>query len=315
MISRKNLSPHIDYGSVESMSPPQDGDKSHILLAILGLLTCALGIIGNGMLIYLLSCRINKTCLTMYLLNMSIADLIIIVNYFIDIIFYFRPTQFPSLISSLRYISNFLGNDASIYFLTVITVERYFMFFFPVCYHSHRPKLFTALMCSILWALSLGITLLEYFICGSAQFTNEIFNCDTIAILHFICNFMSFIAVVVFSIVAHLTRIQRQLPRNFPTRFDVSIMATIVWTLVFWAPIRIVNFLQFWIPPTYRPDLFVVFVLFEMIYRNGRPYIYLLVGWWKNQEQQRSIHVFIESALKHTKENKSKGTQEDKELA
>ncbi|XP_077199769.1 proto-oncogene Mas-like [Paroedura picta] len=315
MVSGRILSPHIADASVENAMPPEDWEGMYTAIRTICLLICVLGIIGNGMLIYLLSFRINKTCFTMYVLNISIADFFLIFNYFIDNVFFFRPIQFLSLISPLRYITYLLGHDGSIYFLTVITVERYFMVFSPVWYHSHRPKLFTALMCSILWVLSLVITLLEYFSCHPKQYANRILSCDIIITFHFICNFMSIIAVVVFSIVAFFTKIQRQSPRNFPTSFDISIMASIVWTLVFWLPIRIVDFLHLWVPHEYLPDHFGVSLISEAIYSSGRPYIYLLVGWWKNQELQKSIHIFIKNALKHTEENSNTAIEQGQEVA
>ncbi|XP_077199563.1 mas-related G-protein coupled receptor member X1-like [Paroedura picta] len=315
MVSGRILSPHIADASVENKTPLEDWERMYIPVRTICLLLCILGIIGNGMLIYLLSCRINKTCFTMYVLNISIADFLLIINYFIDNIFFFKAIQFLYLIAPLQYITYLLGNDASNYFLTVITFERYLLVFSPVWYHSHRPKHFTAFMCIIFWVLSLVITFLEYFSCHPNYFFITHLNCDMVISLHLICNFMNFISVVLLFTLALLTIIHTRSPRNLPARFDISIMASIVWTLVFWVPIRIVDFLHLWVPHEYLPDHFGVSLISEAIYSSGRPYIYLLVGWWKNQEQQRSIHIFIESALKHTEENMSTATEQDEEQA
>ncbi|XP_062981502.1 proto-oncogene Mas-like [Elgaria multicarinata webbii] len=275
---------------------------------------CALGLTGNGIVLWLLCCKINMK-LKLYFLSVAVANLIIIFCNFVIVVLYFTQI-YPSLMfQRVMQILHICGYDTSFYLFTAITVERCLNVFVPVWYQYHRPNNFSATVCSVLWGLSFILSFVDYYACSprfQVDFHTFVVACRTSTIIDTVIELFIFLPSLLCCTLAIWIRMQKREPGTAPARLDITIVAVVLLILILNTPVRTAHIMTFW---TYRIDRYMlnnISLLMDSLNSTCNPFVYFFVGNWKRQKSSESILMFLERALKaeELKAERTKGGQE-----
>nr|XP_056709937.1 mas-related G-protein coupled receptor member H-like [Euleptes europaea] len=289
--------------------------KEFRTVADIGMPFCIVGLIGNGVLFWLLCCTIKKSPFTIYVANMAVGDVIVLLHYFVAYLLIFLPPRASFYYHNLRVIPLMFGSDTNIYFLTAMSTERYVMVLFPVWFEARWQKHLTSIVCVSLWTLTVILTVIEYYCCHPRYLLPHIIGflyCHTAIVFQYIVNYLIFIPVMVFSTLALLIKMQKNPPQNFPAVLDISIVATVFMHLLLSTFIKIMvfmNYLAAFMPSSqYRRASLIL----DCADTSVNPFVYLLVGCWKKEKSQESLHELIERSLK-AESNRNLRTQDQEQ--
>ncbi|XP_053123415.1 chemerin-like receptor 1 [Hemicordylus capensis] len=127
---------------------------------LLNSLTCLLGVIGNGLVIFLTGFRMKKTIKTFFFLNLAIADFTFASYLSLNIAYVALDFHWPfgSIMCKLKNSMTLLNLYSSVFFLMVISINRFKTARNPLWaqnYQTPRCALFVALG---VWILSLVLS-------------------------------------------------------------------------------------------------------------------------------------------------------------
>ncbi|XP_065136693.1 C3a anaphylatoxin chemotactic receptor-like isoform X2 [Paramisgurnus dabryanus] len=139
--------------------------NNEILKICLYIVIVVIGGIGNGLVIFVTSYKMKKTVNSIWFLNLAIADLNLVLFLICQIVIYFQPfvdltcNFFPFVIN--------LNRSASVFFLTVISVDRCLCTWFVVWAQNKRTLVkarilsvfvrILSICCSIPFAINLVV--------------------------------------------------------------------------------------------------------------------------------------------------------------
>nr|XP_026690820.1 neuropeptides B/W receptor type 1-like isoform X2 [Ciona intestinalis] len=134
-----------------------------IVLPIIYSLVCGVGLIGNGMIIYIIQVKMRGRSITdVYVINLAIADFIFLAMlpfWIIDLAAHDR-WWFGRTICKLSSASTHIHMYASVFFLAAMAVDR---FIAVVCYlNSKRTKHGAIGGCLVLWIMAIIMSILPY---------------------------------------------------------------------------------------------------------------------------------------------------------
>ncbi|XP_049636859.1 mas-related G-protein coupled receptor member X2-like [Suncus etruscus] len=116
------------------------------------------GLVGNGIVIWLLSFRMKRNHFSVYILNLAIADFTWLLTFFSGIaaarkISICYLPQFANILCLSSYTVDLL-------LLMAISVERCVSVLWPIWFKCHRPKHLSTIVCALIWVLLLIISLI-----------------------------------------------------------------------------------------------------------------------------------------------------------
>ncbi|XP_050986029.1 C3a anaphylatoxin chemotactic receptor-like [Labeo rohita] len=121
--------------------------------------TIVLGLIGNGLVIFLTGCRMKKTVNSIWFLNLAAADFIFLFSScMLSLALQWRI----SLIYVIFCIISPINLFASIFFLVVISLDRCLCTWMVVWAQNKRTLLRARIICIIVWVSSIGCTILFF---------------------------------------------------------------------------------------------------------------------------------------------------------
>ncbi|XP_074774665.1 mas-related G-protein coupled receptor member H-like [Athene noctua] len=271
---------------VSHMSPPPalptlttDGedlcgiDVSDMAVDTVTLLICLCGLVGNGAVLWLLGFRIRRMPITIYILNLAVADFTFLLFMVASALLYMIYNISCSITVSLTYLrSLFLlslfSYNMGLYLLTAISIERCVSI---LCSSIHRPHHLSAVVCALLWALSIAVIAAVTSLCLS----QEHHHCQIALISMYGLNFLIFAPPMVISSTIVFIKAQCGSQQHQPKRIYIVIFLSVLFFLLFALPLSIWNFLQqfgYSVVPSQ-----VVFLL-ACINSSTNPFIYFLVG-------------------------------------
>nr|KAF6343022.1 hypothetical protein mPipKuh1_010748 [Pipistrellus kuhlii] len=115
------------------------------ILQFLTVIIALVGLAGNAMVIRLLGFHMHRNAFSVYILNLAGADFLLLCCYIMDAL--------ERLIWDFSLIS--------LRFLSAISTEHCMSVLWPIWYRCRRPTHMSAIMCALLWALSLLLSILE----------------------------------------------------------------------------------------------------------------------------------------------------------
>ncbi|XP_062832715.1 proto-oncogene Mas-like [Anolis carolinensis] len=252
---------------------------------------CLFGLLLNLLIIWLYCCKIKKTKLTLYFLNMAIADLIIIFLNVTIIIAYFTPLN-PSLkVRRILQILHVCAFDTTFFFKATISVERYIFLKWPFWYNHYRPNNFSVIISISLWGLSCVVSFVTYYGCYprfDVSVNTLLNNCRAANAIEIIIELIIFLPSMIICTFALWIRMQTPV-----SRLDVSIVGLVLICLIINAPVRITQITSSW---DYNVDRYVlgkISLLLDSVDSASNPIVFLIVGCKKNQK----AILFLETAL------------------
>ncbi|XP_070807621.1 proto-oncogene Mas-like [Pituophis catenifer annectens] len=257
-----------------------------------------LGIFGNILVILFLSFKIKKTRFTIYVLNITIADLSILIYLYTYFMLFLEPSIVNASVSYVIELIYAVGCNSSFYMLTALCFERYLSVFYFTWYQCHRPEHLSFFLVSTLWTFSGLVSLLEYFACYPRFYIylgENTLQCRITNLFQIFVEFLIFIPIMVFYTLAIFIRMKKKTQQTPPAALDISITATIVIFLVFDASVKFFNIIEFWFDAVHVPT-FSVAVLFDTISSSVSPYVYFIIGGFLKRTSD-PLEVFLERAL------------------
>ncbi|XP_016020415.2 mas-related G-protein coupled receptor member X2-like [Rousettus aegyptiacus] len=262
-----------------------------------------LGLAGNAIVLWLLGFRMRRNAFSVYILNLAGADFLflccqiiyslnVLINYYhsvsIDI-----PNFFITVLT-FAYVTG-------LSFLSIISMERCLSVLWPIWYRCLRPRHMSAFTCTLLWALSLILSVLEGNYCEYliGDFHNgwcRLFDFITAAWLIFLFVLLSG------SSLALLTRLLHDSQHVRLTRLYVTNMVTVLFFLLCGLPFGIQWFLLIWIHNSL--DAFFIHLhwltlILCCVNSCANPIIYFFVGSFRQRWRKRrqTLKLVLQRAL------------------
>ncbi|XP_036179142.1 mas-related G-protein coupled receptor member X2-like [Myotis myotis] len=277
-----------------------------IIMQLLTAIVALVGLAGNAVVLWLLGFRMRRNAFSVYILNLAGADFLFLCYRFMsslvllfDFKIFSRVThRFLLPVLTFAYISG-------LSFLSAISTERCLSVLWPIWYRCRRPRHMSAVMCALLWALSLLLSILEGNYCGFLSRNMHYFWCPALDFITAAWLILLFV-LLSGSSLALMTRLLCGSHRLPPTRLYMTIGITVLVFLLCCLPFGIYWFLIVWFPNKSSTffHLSMTVVLLSCINSCANPIIYFFVGsfrqrWWK---RRHTLRLVLQRALQDTPE-------------
>ncbi|XP_049636644.1 mas-related G-protein coupled receptor member X2-like [Suncus etruscus] len=266
----------------------------NILITIIALI----GLAGNITVLWFLSFQMGKNAFSVYILNLASADflylffqLIISLNWFTG--YFHFPYEFATIMENSAYI-------AGLSILSIISTERCISVLYPIWYRCHRPYHISVLICTLLWALSLLLSILNHKYCSVSHLCEK---------FDFVIAAWLFLIVVLLS-VSSLTLLVKLVcisKRVRLTRLYVTIGLTVLVFLFCGFPWGIYWFLLYWTEDNinifttkFRHSAYIL----TCVNSCANPIIYFFVGFFRQQKkhQRQNLKLIFRRAFQDVPE-------------
>ncbi len=188
--------------------------------------TFVVGLIGNGLVIFLTGCRMKKTVNSIWFLNLAIADFIFLLSTIIQLVIFSVQGKRKSVFrihNLFRMIP--LSLFTSIFFLVVISLDRCLCAWMVVWAKNKRTLLKARIICIIVWISSIG--------CSFPFFEDE--TSLSLITYEFIVVFLVPFLIIVTSYIAIGVRIKRLKMGKQLKSYRVIITVTLAF-FICWFP-------------------------------------------------------------------------------
>ncbi|XP_015718675.1 proto-oncogene Mas-like [Coturnix japonica] len=255
------------------------------------LLISLCGLVGNGAVLWLLGCRIRRNPVTVYVLNLAVADftfLLFMLTY--TLLYFLKDLSCFMLPISVRHLVSLLllslfAHNMGMYLLAAVSIERCASAFCSGRTQCHRPQHLSAVVCALLWVLSITVITTVTSLCLSHQHE----QCRLALIAMYVLNFLLFAPSMVISNIILLIKVLCSSMHRQHRRLYIVIFLTVLFFLLFGVPLSVWNFMQHFSfdPPGHHQ----VFFLLACINSSINPFIYVLVGIGKRHCSLASLQV------------------------
>ncbi|XP_037309729.1 C3a anaphylatoxin chemotactic receptor-like isoform X2 [Pungitius pungitius] len=270
------------------------------------------GILGNGAVIYVTGCRMKRTVNSVWFLNLALADFLFtaFLIFAIMSVSQEHQWQFGEFMCKLNGFVAVVNMFASIFLLTVISLDRCLSTWVVVWAQNKRTVCkaqvtcvvvwMTAVVCSIPYAHFRGLVVIEgNMYCGySGNITHE--QKYFFDIFRFVVGFLIPFFVILVSYVAIGVRVSR-LQRNGRNRSRRIIFSIVVAFFLCWLPFHIFSLIQLYTTnQNVRNTARIVGpLLVALAYLNSclNPILYVFMCEEFQKKLKSSICLVLESAL------------------
>ncbi|XP_040899777.1 chemokine-like receptor 1 isoform X2 [Toxotes jaculatrix] len=236
----------------------------NIMSLIVYCLAFALGVLGNGVVIWVTGFKMKKTVNTVWFLNLAVADFLFTAFLPLGVTYTAMDFHwaFGNFMCKLNSTINSLNMFVSVYILVVISVDRCVSVVWPVWTQNHRSVRRASYVSLGVWVLSLILSIPAFIFRDTEQideinlcFTNfalsddyetesvqqlRSFHHQAVIITRFILGFVVPFTVIVscYAVIIHRLRRNRTLANQSSRPFKI-IAAVITAFFLCWAPFHI----------------------------------------------------------------------------
>uniref|UniRef100_A0A667YWZ7 Formyl peptide receptor 1 n=1 Tax=Myripristis murdjan TaxID=586833 RepID=A0A667YWZ7_9TELE len=244
----------------------------NIMSLIVYCLAFVLGVLGNGVVIWVTGFKMKKTVNTVWFLNLAVADFLFTAFLPLSVTYTAMDFHWPfgKFMCKLNSTVSFLNMFASVYILVVISVDRCVSVVWPVWAQNHRSVRKASFVSLGVWVLALVLST-PYFIfrdTGASFHDEDIINCfnnfafsddyETPAVVElrqfrhramiitrFLLGFVVPFTIIVscYAVIIHRLRRNRSLASQSSRPFKI-IAAVITAFFLCWAPYHIMALIE-----------------------------------------------------------------------
>ncbi|XP_054855545.1 chemerin-like receptor 1 [Eublepharis macularius] len=289
----------------------------NILSMVIYSIAFLLGAIGNGLVIFITGFRMKKTVNTIWFLNLAIADFAFTFFLPLSIAYLALDFHWPfgEAMCKLNSATAFLNLYASVYLLTVISIDRCVSVWYPVWAQNHRTPRLASFVALGVWILALVLSSPNIHFRKTAM-SEDVINCynnfswnaelaqtthRAMTISRFIFGFAIPFSVIIACYGAIVLRLKRDhlAPSSKPFRV---ITAVILAFFICWFPYHVFSFLeiQAYKDPTLFPVLSIGIPLTSSLaFINSclNPILYVFMGHDFKERLKRSLFSVFENAF------------------
>ncbi|XP_004635022.1 mas-related G-protein coupled receptor member X1-like [Octodon degus] len=283
------ISPRVD----EDM-PSFQYCHANLIKDLLTIIIALVGLAGNGVVISLLGCCMHRNAISIYILNLAVSDFLLLCCQFISSLLYIYCDRNYFIFLYIALFPYITGLSI----LSAISIERCLCVLWPIWYRCHRPKHMSAVMCALLWTLSLLFSFLKYYYSG---LLNETFGFYILRMVDIIIVAWLIFLLLILSVssLVLVVRIFYGSRRMTLTRLYVTILLTVLVYLICGLPFGIYCFLLWWLPvnlPYFLTQQLVsVTIILSCINSCANPIIYFLIGSFN--QKHKSLKLVLQRAL------------------
>ncbi|KAM3921615.1 formyl peptide receptor 2-like [Leptodactylus fuscus] len=261
-----------------------------------------LGIIGNGLVIWIAGFRMKKTISAMWFLNLAIADFLFCMSLFLVVglkaeLFSYFPYH---VICTLIIILFNLNMSASVLLLTAMSIDRCVSVMWPFWAKVHRTRRLVRITAGGIWVVCFFMAGFEYYSrewCTNLQnYSNNIYISKIIGWIRLVIMFGIPFLIILTSYVIIFLKLRKS---NRPQRPYRIITAVILCFFICWSPFHIWTLTRMYYDTNYILSLTMYIVIINLAYLNSclNPIIYVFMGQDFRQGFLRSIPARLERAL------------------
>uniref|UniRef100_A0A8C9UDD9 G-protein coupled receptors family 1 profile domain-containing protein n=1 Tax=Serinus canaria TaxID=9135 RepID=A0A8C9UDD9_SERCA len=255
------------------------------------LLICLCGLAGNGAVLWLLGFHIRRNPITVYILNLAVADFTFLLFmvpssllYLLEDVSYFRVVSLKYMRSLL--LLSLLSYNMGMYLLTAISIERCSSILFPLWYRCRRPQHLSWVVCALLWALSIAVMAVVTSLCLSDKPEHCRVSLISMHALTLAISMVFSLMMLVSNLFLFL-KLRCGSRRRQPGKLFVAILLNVLLFFAFGIPFCVEVFLN--LPDSgdlfpEDPSLFLALLNCSL-----NPVIYVLVGSCQRRRFQRSV--------------------------
>ncbi|KAK9394501.1 chemokine-like receptor 1 [Crotalus adamanteus] len=232
----------------------------HVISMVIYSLAFVLGVLGNGLVIFITGFRMKKSVNTVWFLNLAIADFAF--TFFLPLSVAYLALRFHWpfgwFLCKLNSTLAFLNLYASVYLLMVISIDRCISVRYPVWAQNHRTPRLASFVALGVWILALALSVPVMYFRQTAPVEENHINCYTnygdnpqlkkirhqaTIIMRFICAFVIPFTVILVCYGAIVLRLRGSQLSKSNKPFQV-ITAVIVVFFVCWFPYHVFSFIE-----------------------------------------------------------------------
>ncbi|CAM4566008.1 chemerin-like receptor 1 [Lepidochelys kempii] len=239
-------------------------DIARILSVVIYSLTCLLGILGNGLVITIITFKMKKSINAIWFLNLAVADFLF--NIFLPLNITYTAMNYHWVFgAAMCKLNSFLLNlnlYSSVLLLTTISLDRCVSVVFPVWAQNHRTTTLACLICVVDWVVGLVMSLPSLIFRDTATHQGKVicFNNyslsrntsdhlqgmmrhQTVNIIRFLTGFVIPITIITVCYMTIVFKLKRNRLAKSKKPFKI-IVAIIVTFFLCWAPYQVLNLLE-----------------------------------------------------------------------
>ncbi|KAM5224484.1 mas-related G-protein coupled receptor member X2-like isoform 2-T2 [Hipposideros larvatus] len=307
------LEPELTTTNGSDQAAPQNVMMGTLISVSLIVIIGLVGLAGNAVVLWLLGFRMRRNAFSVYILNLAGADFLLLCSQILrslDILsdnFHSISISIPTLFITVFTFAYITGLSL----LSAISTERCLSVLWPIWYRCHRPRHMSAVMCALIWALSLLLSILEGKHCGFL-FSDlnlvwcQIFDLITVGWLIFLFVLLSGSSLaLVIRLLCGSQRVQL-------TRLYVTVLLTVLVCLLCGLPWGIHWFLLYWIESYLDEFFFTLYLvahILSCVNSCANPIIYFFIGSFKQRWRKRrqTLKLVLQRALQDFPEGDEHG--------
>ncbi|XP_060114031.1 chemerin-like receptor 1 [Heteronotia binoei] len=291
--------------------------RLNILSIVIYSIAFVLGVIGNGLVIFITGFRMKKTVNTIWFLNLAIADFTFTFFLPLSIAYLALDFHWPFGEAMCKFNSSlaFVNLYASVYLLMVISIDRCISVLCPVWAQNHRNPRCASFVALGVWILALVLSSPNIHFRKTLQredgiycYSNYSHDAQKAKVTHramiisrFIFAFVIPFQVILICYGAIVLRLRRDRLARSSKPFKV-ITAVIVAFFVCWLPYHVFSFLEIQVykDPTLHLALIIGIPLTSSLaFINSclNPILYVFMGHDFKERLRRSILSVFENAF------------------
>ncbi|XP_051972744.1 C3a anaphylatoxin chemotactic receptor-like [Xyrauchen texanus] len=296
-----------EYKDGEDVTPPVK-TAIEVISQIFYYLTFLIGVPGNVFVLYIAGMKMKRTVNTIWFLNLAIADLLCCFSTLFYVVENILDNLWPfgsDMCKILPFVMN-VTVFASVFILSLISLDRFTQVITPVWAKNHRSLLLARLSCAAAWILSIALNLPFMILTRTFEYDNNtyclVFDFDDLetyrklTIIRFVFGFL----IPLICIVTCYGFIARKLGRSrFHSGRAFRIMsAVIVAFFLCWLPYHIVYLiLIFGVNESFMMAIRLAPLVVSLAYFNSclNPVLYFFIGQDIKEKFKLSLklkHVF-----------------------
>ncbi|XP_041927905.1 C3a anaphylatoxin chemotactic receptor-like [Alosa sapidissima] len=275
-----------------------------------------LGVIGNGLVIYVTGYRMKTSVNSVWFLNLALADFLFTLFLIFSIISLSLNHEWPfgEYMCKFNSLIQIINMFASVFLLTAISLDRCLTIWVVVWAHNKRTPNKARLICVFIWLLALACSI--PFIISRRVENNRCAKSEAklttkqLAVFRFVVGFLIPFLIITCCYVAIGVRARRTNRRKKMRPFLV-ILAVILAFFICWLPIQIVDLImtdQLYLhsinPNLFNGDVYYMArkispVAASLAFLNScmNPFLYMFMCEEFLQKLKRSVFVVLEHAF------------------
>ncbi|XP_032803255.1 chemerin-like receptor 2 [Petromyzon marinus] len=301
-------------------APKTSNDTVKYASIIVFTVVFVLGSVGNFLVIWILGFKMKRTMVTLFFLHLSIADFILVMQIPVVIAHGAMNWHWAMGTAMCKLISfgTFVNMNASVYFLTLISLDRYAALVHPVSSLPLRRLRLARWLCLAVWLLALLLSLPSlifrttiedsgFVFCYNdygESFEEQTWNITAVNVCRVVLGFAVPYAVMIFCYCCIGARLRHVDKSRRGNSFRIIVVVVVAF-FVCWAPYHAIGLLETASyvhnnDTMYETSQKAMPVIAGLVYINSciNPILYVFSGSHLKAQFRRSLVAAIENAFR-----------------